>query len=204
MVPQVAEQPEAPAEVVRERLLRKALELFTAKGYTATSVREIVAAAGVSKPVLYYYFGNKEGLYLELMNDLGRDSSDLFTRLGSFRGNIRERLIHFCTGTFDGFVEHLSVLRLVYAVYFGPPQGAPPFPHDELFDRLVQMIGGIVREGIASGELRQVDEADATWAVVAPLSTFMEEQLCHNPPRVDRGGLVRILNLIVDGLAYGR
>jgi AcrR family transcriptional regulator len=34
------------------------------KGYTATSVRKIVEEAGVSKPSLYYYFGNKEELDL--------------------------------------------------------------------------------------------------------------------------------------------
>ena len=52
---------------VRERLLTGATELFTRKGYAATTVREIVAAAGVTKPVLYYYFRNKEGIYLELI-----------------------------------------------------------------------------------------------------------------------------------------
>ncbi|MCE1227092.1 MAG: TetR/AcrR family transcriptional regulator, partial [Geobacteraceae bacterium] len=48
---------------VRQRLLDAALQLFSTKGYAATSVRELVEAAGVTKPVLYYYFKNKEGLY---------------------------------------------------------------------------------------------------------------------------------------------
>jgi TetR/AcrR family transcriptional regulator len=39
---------------VRKRLLKAALELFTKKGFAATSVREIVEIAGVTKPVLYY------------------------------------------------------------------------------------------------------------------------------------------------------
>ena len=40
----------------RERLLETATELFAEKGYAGASVREIVEKAGVSKPVLYYYF----------------------------------------------------------------------------------------------------------------------------------------------------
>ena len=48
----------------RERLLETASHLFAEKGYASTSVREIVARAGVSKPVLYYYFQSKEGLLL--------------------------------------------------------------------------------------------------------------------------------------------
>ena len=51
----------------RDRLLAAAAEFFSRKGYSATTTREIVASAGVTKPVLYYYFQNKEGIYLELM-----------------------------------------------------------------------------------------------------------------------------------------
>ena len=43
----------------RERLLSGATELFASKGYAATTVREIVERAGVTKPVLYYYFRSK-------------------------------------------------------------------------------------------------------------------------------------------------
>ena len=47
----------------RARLLETATELFAEKGYAGASVREIVEKAGVSKPVLYYYFKSKEGLF---------------------------------------------------------------------------------------------------------------------------------------------
>lgn len=45
-----------------EKILQVGLHLMAKKGYQATSTREIVAAAGVTKPMLYYYFGSKEGL----------------------------------------------------------------------------------------------------------------------------------------------
>ena len=48
-------------------MLKSAASIFSTKGYAATTVREIVASAGVSKPVLYYYFGSKKGIYFELM-----------------------------------------------------------------------------------------------------------------------------------------
>ena len=61
---------DAGEAAVRERLLAAAIELFTGQGYAATSVREIVAAAGVTKPALYYWFGSKEGLYLALVGSI--------------------------------------------------------------------------------------------------------------------------------------
>lgn len=188
---------------VRERLLVAALDIFTRKGYAATSVREVVAAAGVTKPVLYYYFGSKEGIYLELMNETYAVFGERLVRLAACRGSVRERVIAFCTGCFDGFVEHIQVVRLIYSIYFGPSQGAPPFPYEEPFNRMLEILAGFVRDGVGAGELAAVDEKDATWAILSCLNTVMEEQLCHTPPRIDRQGLVRILDLILDGFSQG-
>jgi AcrR family transcriptional regulator len=47
----------------REQLLDVGRSLFAEKGYGATSIEEVAARAGVSKPVVYEHFGGKEGLY---------------------------------------------------------------------------------------------------------------------------------------------
>jgi AcrR family transcriptional regulator len=47
----------------REQLLEIGRGLFAEKGFEGTSVEEIAATAGVSKPVVYEHFGGKEGLY---------------------------------------------------------------------------------------------------------------------------------------------
>ncbi|HSF26393.1 MAG TPA: TetR/AcrR family transcriptional regulator [Actinomycetes bacterium] len=47
----------------REQLVDIGRALFADKGFDATSVEEIAAKAGVSKPVVYEHFGGKEGLY---------------------------------------------------------------------------------------------------------------------------------------------
>ncbi len=203
MAERMRERAGSAVEDVRERLLGKALELFTSKGYAATSVREIVAAAEVTKPVLYYYFGSKEGLYLELMHSTYGTFTDLMTQLTAYEGTVRGRIVHFCSGFFDAFVEHIDVARLIYAIFFGPPQGAPHFPHEQYFDRMLAEVGTMAEEGIARGELKPAPARDIAWAVMAALNTVMEEQLCQTPPRIDRGGLLRILNLTFDGLGQG-
>ena len=47
----------------REQLLDVGRSLFAERGFDGTSVEEIAARAGVSKPVVYEHFGGKEGLY---------------------------------------------------------------------------------------------------------------------------------------------
>jgi len=62
----------------REQLLDVGRSLFAEKGFEATSIEEIAARAGVSKPVVYEHFGGKEGLYAVVVD---REMSDLLNRL---------------------------------------------------------------------------------------------------------------------------
>ena len=64
----------------REQLLDVGRALFAEKGFEATSIEEIAARAGVSKPVVYEHFGGKEGLYAVVVD---REMSELLDRLTS-------------------------------------------------------------------------------------------------------------------------
>jgi AcrR family transcriptional regulator len=54
-----------------EQTLTAAHELFAERGYAAVTMDEIAAAVGVTKPLLYNYFGNKERLYIACMEQAG-------------------------------------------------------------------------------------------------------------------------------------
>ena len=189
-----------PAPEARERLLAAALEQFTQQGYAATSVREICLAAGVTKPVLYYYFKSKEGLYLQLMEDSHSRFEALLADLGSFDGNVRQRVIYFCENVFDTTVQQLPLVKLIYSIYYGTPQGAPPFNLEQYYDRMLQVISTLIQEGIVTGEIRPGDVNDMVWAALACMSIAIEEQLCHCNPRLDRAAMTRMLDIVFDGL----
>ena len=56
----------------RERqMLAEARTLFAERGFTAVTMDEVAARVGVTKPLLYAYFGNKERLYLACMEPAG-------------------------------------------------------------------------------------------------------------------------------------
>ncbi|MEE2521656.1 TetR/AcrR family transcriptional regulator [Pseudarthrobacter sp. J75] len=52
----------------RTQLVDVGRGLFAAKGLDGTTIEEIAAAAGVSKPVIYEHFGSKEGLYTQVVD----------------------------------------------------------------------------------------------------------------------------------------
>ncbi len=58
--------------VGKQQLLDRAIELFRAKGYAATSIDDIVKACGITKGSLYHHFSGKEALALAAMDQVHR------------------------------------------------------------------------------------------------------------------------------------
>jgi AcrR family transcriptional regulator len=110
----------AETSEVARHMARVAARLFATRGYDATSVREIVEAAGVTKPTLYYHFGSKEGLAQALltvpMTRLVEGYKGIMAGPGDPVAKLEQTFeIHFalCRENPDG-------ARFVYALLFGP------------------------------------------------------------------------------------
>ena len=94
----------------REQLLDVGRSLFAQKGFDATSVEEIAAKAGVSKPVVYEHFGGKEGLYAVVVDREMRALLDAITGALTSSGRPRElleraafALLDYIDSSTDGF-----------------------------------------------------------------------------------------------------
>lgn len=192
-----------PQSDVRKRLLHAALLLFTRRGYASTTVREIVEAAGVTKPVLYYYFQSKEGLYLALLQESFAAFEGLLSEFISTPGTARERLLRYCRAIFDSALENVEVVRLSHAIYYGPPQGAPFFDFEGFFQRMLDGITVILGDGMANGEFKTLPAHELTWAVMGILNISMVEQICQTTPRIDGPGMTVALTILLDGISAG-
>ncbi|OJX71268.1 MAG: hypothetical protein BGO95_09515 [Micrococcales bacterium 73-13] len=63
-------------EATRAELIRLGLLRFPAKGFTATSVREVLADSGISNGAFYYHFPSKEEYFLAVLEQVARESGD--------------------------------------------------------------------------------------------------------------------------------
>lgn len=192
-----------PEEPIRERLMRSALRLFTQRGYSATTVRELVAQAGVTKPVLYYHYGSKEGLFLELMRTHFNQIESMFETYREGEGNVRNRLITFLERGFIHVRQNRDFIRLMHAVYFGPPGEAPFFDFDAYHQRFHDHIADFLEEGIEKGEIRPGSSSDMAWVILGTMEIALEDQICSQASRIDGETLKRLLALVFDGLATG-
>lgn len=106
-------------EVARQ-VARAAARLFAERGYDATSVREIVEAAGVTKPTLYYHFGSKEGLAQALLTvPMTAFSARLRACLDATPDPIANLAAQF-ESHFEFIREDPDRGRFYYALRFGP------------------------------------------------------------------------------------
>lgn len=187
----------------KERLLAGAIELFNRKGYAGTTVREIVAAANVTKPVLYYYFANKEGIYLALMQNAFEEfSSVLDVSLKNGRSP-RIKITRLLVNVFELFLARIDLARIMYAIYYGPPQGAPFFDFDIYHAKLRETIKNLIAEGIGCGEFSKGKTESMMWAIIGAFTVATELKLSHPEMKFDAEDLVDVLKIIYRGLAPG-
>lgn len=100
-------------EAIKENILLVATEEFAANGLSGASINEIAQKTTASKRMIYYYFGDKEGLYcavLERVYATLRNSEDLLDVGGLPPTEALRRLIE---ATFDSHMNAPQFIRLV-------------------------------------------------------------------------------------------
>lgn len=185
----------------RERLMQAATELFTQKGYAATSVREIVAAAGVSKPVLYYYFKNKEGIFQEIVRFGIEKVDNLILDVAGMNGSVLPKIRHLFERTIWMIQEDLPIMRLLYAAQYGGCRELPAVNLQDIEDRFDDAVLALVKEGIRRGEFVGDDPGIMRWILVGAISLTMEMMLFRPELGGGRDSLIRMVDLILRGFA---
>ena len=93
------------ARAERERLMLGAAgEAFATHGFHGSSMDEIAVAAGITKPMLYRYFGSKEGLYAAYLRMTGHDLIDK-VRAPDTRGQSSQARLRVGLQGFLAYVE---------------------------------------------------------------------------------------------------
>jgi len=130
-----------------EQTLEAAHALFAERGYAAVTMEEIAAAIGVTKPLLYNYFGNKERLYIACMERAG--DSLIATIAAAVRET--ENPGDALGSGVRAFFSFLDSDRSAWAVLFDEtlPQAG------EVFDRVAAYRGQIV-ELVSASLLAQI------------------------------------------------
>ena len=182
----VQQRREARLEKRRGRIVSAALMLFASRGYTVTSVDEIVARARVSKSAFYEFFESKEHCFREVLADEGGAlMHDVLADAASGR-NHQERLRLGITRFVLSSFERSDVARLLIVESVGLSPGVERVRH-ELQARFADAVAEEVRHAVHDPFYADKDPAVFGRAVVGAVSDAVGYYLTH--PGLDADSL---------------
>jgi AcrR family transcriptional regulator len=157
------------ARAERERLMLDAAgDAFAAHGFHGCSMDEIAAAAGITKPMLYRYFGSKEELYAAYLRLTGRELIEGVrapaTRDQSTYIRLRAGLIAFLTYV----EEHRAGWTVLHGETTGPADATVAREVAELRGRIVRMLTTLFGDEAFAHAFAGAAESLATWWVNQP------------------------------------
>ncbi len=135
------------------RILAAALTGFAAHGYDATSIRDIVAAAGVTAPTLYYHCRTKRDLFARLLEATCAGPLAAWEQVAPTAADWRTLLTRFAAESFALARADARLPRLLFQSTYGPPL---PEVADLLRDvarRRFTIVVRLVRVGLAAGAI---------------------------------------------------
>ncbi len=155
----------------RERIITAACRIFANCGYEGASVQDIVKAAKVTKPTLYYYFGSKQGLYQALVEHAQEERFQLIQRAAGRHTILREQLIAVVDTLYAYARNHRDLTRICFASFFASPGEVPC--HTRMiekgrrnFDFVRGLIEGARRKGTLKTPFTSVELTSALFAQV--------------------------------------
>lgn len=193
----------SPEPNARERILKTAIGMFAEKGYAGTSVREIVEQAGVSKPVLYYYFQSKEGLFLAILKMAENLQKELLARVLESSGDVLERLLLLYRRIYAGIDENRNLYKMIHSLIYGPPQGAPDYDFTRYHHHMFEAIRNIYKAGIDGGEVKRIADDEVAYLVLSLLDFCLNIDQVQ-PQLSDPQRPERLLRLAFQGIKKGR
>jgi AcrR family transcriptional regulator len=186
----------------RERLLETATELFAEKGYAGASVREIVEKAGVSKPVLYYYFKSKEGLFYAILEWAAGVQQNVLNEIFEAPGTVLERFIFLYRRVHAGIQQYKSLYIMIHGLIYGPPEGVPEYDFASFQRCMLDAVKRIYAEGVSSGEIRDVDAEEVAFLVLGLMDFSLNMDMVL-PELADSQRPERLLRMAFQGLSKG-
>jgi AcrR family transcriptional regulator len=163
-------QRRAPADRPKE-ILEAALAQFVEKGFAATRLDDVAAAAGLSKAAIYLYFEDKTALFRDVVRQTVSSNILMVDSLiQAHRGPVGPLL----PGILDFMASRVEETPMagVAKVVIAESRAFPEigrFYLKEVIGRGIPLFEGLIARGVESGEFRKVDPALTVRSLIGPM-----------------------------------
>jgi AcrR family transcriptional regulator len=162
-----------------EQIVAVAVDEFAARGYAGASMVEIAEKAGISKPLIYQYFGSKDGLYLACLHKV---AGDLVDRLEVAELSVDDTVasrVYALQAIFEALEPQRSAWQLLYDTT-KPATGPIADAADEYQARTQQLAASGSKSFLAArGDDDQFDTEVLTAVWMGVVNTVVTWWLAH-------------------------
>lgn len=190
-------------EDTKQKILVKALELFSIKGYDAVSVGEIAKAVGIKAPSLYNHFPSKQAIFEEIVEataaqyEKDTDSIDIHVQnvkadVSEFMEITEQELFEKVQWIFSYSIHNETISRfrrMMTIEQFRSPELAKLYS-TRYVDRVVAYHAEIFRNLIAAGIIAEQDSDVLALMYMAPVVTLIG--ICDRQPEREQECLEKL------------
>ena len=186
----------------RQQILRAALRRFAHCGYAGASVQDIVDEAKVTKPVLYYHFENKEGLYRALIDWAAEERLRRTQAAAATGSTLAEKFTAILAATFAFVRRNRELTRLSLGTLFAAKGEVPNQAHcmckgRQVFDMMASLAESAQRAG---GLKREFSAKELTMGIYGMMNFHvMMHLVIPDEVKLTRALAGRIVELFLSG-----
>ncbi|MEO8297783.1 MAG: TetR/AcrR family transcriptional regulator [Burkholderiales bacterium] len=187
-----------------DKLLSAARSLFVKKGYRATTLEQVASAAGLTKGAVYFHFGAKEAVLVQLLaaveaqliapalDILKSPGSPAFDKFGQFLRMHGEM----------GVTKQEDMLLLIsMSIEFAEQEGTAAEAIKRMYNSLHSAIEALIKRGQASGEFRRDAPAAELSSIVIATHDGAFLEWYRRKSKLDGRNLVRaVVSVLMHGL----
>ena len=180
-------------EDTKQKILDKALELFSTQGYDSASVGEIAKAVGIKAPSLYNHFPGKQAIFDAIVESTAAQYEADTGKIDIHVENAARDIPVFTEITAEGLFEKVRQIfeyslhnqcirrfrRMMTMEQFRSPELAALYS-ERYVDRVLAYHAGIFRALMTSGEIRPQDPDTLAMMYTAPVLTLIA--VCDRQP----------------------
>lgn len=160
-------------DAMRRRILEAATAEFAASGYGGARVERISAAAGTVDRMLYYYFGNKEGLFRTVLEDVYERLGEAEQQLDLEHVDPVKGMRELVAFTWRYYLEHPEFIRLLNSENLHKGEHLRQSQRvGSLSSPLLAILGRLLKRGAASGVFRPRVDPVTVYLTIASLAYF--------------------------------
>jgi len=160
----------------KDRIIQSAIRLFAKKGFDATSMSEIAKKAGVTKPMIYYHYKNKDDLYFSLIDEYLSKFIQKVENVFPLYISPQEKIQSFA----KLYVKHLkknpNIFRIINREITGNRKNVVKLA-DNYLSKIHSALSKIINEGIKEGSFKTLDPHATAFTIIATIIFYFAERM---------------------------